>query len=369
MIHAPYPEMPTGYGNQVKIWAPRIRDAGHDVAISCTAGVVRFNTTWQGMRAYGRSPYTDMAEDLVQSNYGDFDADLIITLCCPWKLHGQVWRHMRTIHLMPVDRDPLGVPDFRLIEEGSGMPAAVSRFGEKVLRAKKLEPLYLPHAVDTNVWTPPRDRAKLRQANGLDHMFVVGMNASNSDPDDRKSFDETFQAFAAFHVKHPMSVLTVHAAAMAPDGLNLGAMAEALDITESVVFTNQRQLAGGGAPQDALAAWYGMLDVLVLASKGEGYGIPLAEAQACGTPVITMGWATGPELAGPGWTVEGQRTWNDGHQAYWHVPYVESITDRLEESFTRARQRRKAARQFAVEHLDADLLWKEHWIPVLETLG
>ncbi len=368
MIHAPYPEMPTGYANQVRWFAPRMRAAGHDVAISCTAGIVRHNTTWRGMPVYGRGPYTDMAEDLVRFHYRDFKADLIITLCCPWKLHGQVWKDMRTIHLMPVDREPLGVPDYYLLQDGGGMPAAVSRFGERVMRAAGLDPLYLPHAVDTAAWTPLADRAALRKGMGIDHLFVVGMNASNTDADDRKQFFETLAGFARFREEHPWSVLSLHAAAIAPDGLDLLAIGEHFGINDAMMFTDQYQLGGAGAPEDALRAWYGSLDVLVQLGN-EGYGIPAAEAMACGTPVIAGTWSTGPELAGEtGWLVQGQQRWNGGHKAAWHVPFITSVTEMLTSAHATAGDCREMTRQFALENLDADTLWEEHWVPVLKDL-
>ncbi len=376
MIHAPYPDMPTGYANQVRLIAPRLAKAGHDVAISATAGIVRHNTTWQGLKVYGRSPYTDMAEDLVRFHYADHGADLIITVCCPWKLHGQVWKDLRTIHLMPVDREPIGQPDYYLLQDGGGMPAAVSRFGERVMRDAGLEPLYLPHAVDTQAWQPPADRAGLRKAQGLGHLFIAGVNASNTDPGDRKAFFQTIAGFAAFHLgdeelgikPHPKSVLAMHAAPVAPDGLDLMAIAEHFGIADAVLFSDLYQLAGAGAPETALAAWYGTLDVL-LQLGNEGFGIPAAEAMACGTPVIAGTWCTGPELAGAtGWLAAGQQAWNNGHKAIWHTPLIPSVAARLCEAHDQAAGRREAARQFAVDNLDADLLWDRHWLPVLEAL-
>jgi glycosyltransferase involved in cell wall biosynthesis len=372
MIHGPYAEMPTGYASQIREIIARLAKAGYEVALSCTAGVVRFNTTWRGIPVYGRGSYTDMAEDLVYSHYQDFGADLIITLCCPWKLHGQVWRQMRTIHLMPIDGSPLGAQDYDLLIEGAGMPGAVSRFGERELKAKDFDPLYLPHGVDTSRWKPPKDRRAHRRAQGLDHMFIVGMNSANTDEDDRKSFFESFGGFAMFHEEHPKSVLLVHSMPVTPDGLNLLIVANDWGILDSVIFSNQYQLAGAGASEDALAAWYGALDVLLMPSKGEGYGVPLAEAQACGTPVVTMGWSTGPELVGPGWMVEGQPFWHGGLAARWHTPNIKSIAEKLEEAYGQragqAAERRSAARRFAVDNLDYDKLWTEHWVPVLDKL-
>lgn len=374
--HAPHPDMPTGYANQTALWVPRLAAAGHEVAVSCTAGIVRHNTTWQGHKVYGRSPYTDMAEDLVRFHYEDFGADLVITLCCPWKLHAQIWQPLRTIHLMPVDCDPLGRFDRALLGGGGGMdvsgamPAAVSRFGERVLREAGFEPLYLPHGVDTNTWQPPRNRRQLRQAMGVDHLFVIGMNASNTDPADRKGFNEAFRGFAAFHGEHPLSVLAIHAAAMAPDGLNLLALAQHLGIADSVMFSDQYPVASAGATTEAMAAWYGALDVLLAPSHAEGFNVPLAEAQACGTPVITTAWSTGPELAGPGWMVEGQARWNDTHHADWHAAHITSVAEQLGNALRGcSMERRRRARRFATANLDADRLFTDHWEPVLKELS
>ena len=378
LFHGPYPDMPTGYAAVLRDVIPRVAAAGWDVGISCTAGIVRHNTTWRGHMVYGRSPYTDMAEDLVQQSYADFGADVIITMCCPWKLHGAVWRAMRTIHLMPVDRDPLGVPDYKLISEGGGMPAAVSRFGEQVIRARGLDPLYLPHAVDTAFWMPPADRKKMRQGMGLDHVFLVGINASNTDPGDRKQLYESFAGFARFHLgdeaagiaPHPRSVLAVHASPVLPDGVNLPAMAAHLRIPpDAVMYSDMYQTAGAGAPLEGVRAWYGGLDVLMQLGN-EGYGLPAAEAMACGTPVIAGTWCTGPELAGDtGWLCEGQPRWNDAHQADWHVPLIPSVAAALDRAHGEAAGRRAAARDYAVANLDAARLFEEHWVPVLKDLA
>ena len=364
-----HPQMPTGYANQSRVWLPRLRDAGHDLAVACTAGAVRYDTTWQGITVYGRSPFTDAGEDLSRLRYDQHQADLAITLCCPWVLHGQVWREMRTIHLMPVDCEPLSYRDYKLLSEGGGQPAAVSRFGEKTLRARGLDPLYLPHGTDTAFWRPPEDRDALRAANGITARFVVGINANNSDTADRKALFEQMAGFARFHRRHRDAVLALHTMAAAPDGMHLHAIADQLGITGAVVFSDQARYISAGIADEQLRDWYGSLDVLLACSRGEGYGLPIAEAQACGTPVITMGWSSGPELAGPGWTVSGQEEWNEVHHARWHVPYISSITRRLEEAYTGAAGRRGDARQFAADHLDADRAFAEHWKPVLDELS
>jgi len=57
------------------------------------------------------------------------------------------------------------------------------------------------------------------------------------------------------------------------------ALAAELDIADAVTFT-------GGRPNDEIPLWMNASDVLVLPSLSEGFGVVLAEAMACGKPVV-----------------------------------------------------------------------------------
>ncbi len=54
----------------------------------------------------------------------------------------------------------------------------------------------------------------------------------------------------------------------------------------------------GGVPDEDVPALYGGAELYVLPSLHEGFGIPLLEAMACGTPVITARGGSLPEVAG-----------------------------------------------------------------------
>jgi glycosyltransferase involved in cell wall biosynthesis len=54
----------------------------------------------------------------------------------------------------------------------------------------------------------------------------------------------------------------------------------------------------GYVPQDRLPALYSLAQVLSLASVCEGFGMPVLEAMACGTPVVTSNVSSLPEIAG-----------------------------------------------------------------------
>ena len=52
----------------------------------------------------------------------------------------------------------------------------------------------------------------------------------------------------------------------------------------------------GEVTDEMIAHRYRQMDLFVMPTKGEGFGIPLIEAQACGVPVVTTDASTGPEL-------------------------------------------------------------------------
>ena len=48
-----------------------------------------------------------------------------------------------------------------------------------------------------------------------------------------------------------------------------------------------------------MAAVYGQARALLFPSWLEGFGLPILESMACGTPVVTSGRSAMPEVAGP----------------------------------------------------------------------
>ena len=66
---------------------------------------------------------------------------------------------------------------------------------------------------------------------------------------------------------------------------------QALGLEERVVFT-------GYVPDDELPLWYNAAALLVFPSVYEGFGLPVVEAMACGTPVIASNSSSIPEAVG-----------------------------------------------------------------------
>jgi glycosyltransferase involved in cell wall biosynthesis len=66
---------------------------------------------------------------------------------------------------------------------------------------------------------------------------------------------------------------------------------ESLDLAGDVIFP-------GYVTQQELPLWYNAAQLFVYPSRFEGFGLPVLEAMACGTPVITTNVASLPEVAG-----------------------------------------------------------------------
>lgn len=312
--------------------------------------------------------------DTIISNHEYFKADWTITLADPFGLlrTAKELAQIAIAHWFPVDCNPLGEGDVTVLREGQGVPVAMSRFGEQVLRSEGADPLYCPHAVDCGLFCPgdPQPYRDTVPGAGRD-TFVIGIVAMNRDLN-RKGWHEQLLAFSRFHARHPDSLLALHTSPVNNPGLNLPGMAARLGIGAAVSFPDHYMYDMNMITQEQLAAFYRGLDILSLCSYGEGFGLPLAEAQACGIPVVTTDAAAMSELCGSGWLVSGTPFWAPGHGAWWKRPDADDIEQAYEQAFLareegRMPAMRESARAFAMTY-DADRVFGTFMKPVLADL-
>lgn len=371
LIHSNSPWAPTGYGQQTALIAPRLVALGHEVAVSAFYGLMGKPSTWEGIPIFpgGLDGY---GNDLLWGHAGYFRADLVIILVDSWVMNvPPEWGH-KTVNLMPVDCWPLGAMDEEKIRASGATIFAISKFGHQMLEEAGFTPEYVPHGIDTKAFFPARNKLEI-----LDELqippgtFVIGMNAANKDAV-RKGFPEQILAFAEFHERHPDSLLMIHAMIQAPGALNLHEIINRSgykNLLEAVRFTDQYALLSGLVQPKNLAAWYSAIDVLSSCSFGEGFGLPILEAQACGTPVVTTNWTAMPEITGSGWTVNGEKFWNGAHKSWWIKPKIAEITRAYEKAY-QARENdsmelyAKRARKFALKY-EVDKIMEDHWVPAL----
>lgn len=375
LIHSNAPFVPSGYGAQVRLLLPRLAELGHDVVVSSFYGVSGSPINWKDWLILPAGQ-NDFGVDTIIPHADTYGADLVLTLMDFWQLArvAPALRGRRLAAWLPNDCSPLGQPDRQTLEVSGAVPIAMSMFGLGNLREAGFEQaMYVPHAVDTDVFRPPADRVELRESLNLPtDQFIIGICAANRDGL-RKGFPEQFKAFAKFHRAHPDSLLMVHSVAQSRGGLDLLELAADMGITDHVIISEPYAQITGIMEPYVIADWYGCLDVLSSCSYGEGFGLPILEAQACGTPVIATDCSAMSELvAGTGWLVRGQPFWNPTHRAWWKRPDVDAIVKSYEKAYAergaqRALRRQGQCIEFAAGY-DSAAVAAEFWAPALKTL-
>ncbi len=134
---------------------------------------------------------------------------------------------------------------------------------------------------------PAADLAPVRQRYGLPEAFVLGL--STLEP--RKNFDGLIRAFGA---ARRQTGFPHHLVIAGGKGW----------LFEDIFAEVERSQAGdfvhflGFVDDSDLPALYGLADLFAFPSHYEGFGLPVLEAMACGTPVLCTDTSSLPELVG-----------------------------------------------------------------------
>lgn len=371
--HSNAPFTNSAYGIQTALFVPRIAELGHEIIISSPHSFAGSPLEWKGFRVIPTAG--DMiGNDVLTVGPRYYGADLLLTLCDVFKLtpSAKNLAEINVAHWIPIDCQPVGIGDMEVLREGQGTPIAMTHFGERVLMAEGCEPHYVPHGIDPEIYKPGT-RQECREAMGFDDdLFVIGICAMNRDPI-RKGLSEQIIAFAGFHEKYPHSKLMVHSMPTSNPGMALDRLAASLGLygggEDAVMFPDPYGLATGLIGNDAMNAWYNGLDLLSACSYGEGFGMPVLEAQACNVPVVVSDISGTGEMCSAGWRVPTERWWTSGHCAWWGRPDVHDIANAYEAAW-KARENGETptgGREFALQY-SADRITEEYWKPVLKQI-
>lgn len=383
LVHANGPHVSTGYGVQCAQLVERLKAHGHDVAVSCTYGQQGASGSWRGITLYPGG-YEVNGNDVIHGHAnhhfgGDELGGWIITIMDVWALVNPLLADYNVAAWCPVDHLPAPPDVLKFFHRTGATPIAMSRFGESLLFDAGLDPVYIPLSVDTNVMRPTPtvevngQTVTARQLLDIPgDAFVVGMVAMNKGwARDRKGFNEAMRAFGLFWQRHPNAVLYLHTEKFgAAEGVNLVELSQHCAVPEHAIRWVDQYAYRLGIPPQMMAATYTAMDVLLAPSHGEGFCVPLIEAQACGTPVVATDFSAQAELVGPesGWKVGGQPEWDPAQHSSYLCPSIGEIVNGLEAAYRAdLAGMQAAAREFAVQY-DTDRVFDEFWLPFLTTL-
>jgi glycosyltransferase involved in cell wall biosynthesis len=379
------PWAPTGYGNQTGLFVQRIKRLGYEMGVTAFYGLQARPLAWDGVTVYpgGRHPY---GADIMGAHAQHFKANMLITLIDAWVLDPRpLPSSIAWAPWFPVDMEPLPGAVYEKVKLAAER-IVFSRFGEKMVNDAGLDCRYVPHGVDTKVLYP-MPMSEARQAmKWPEDRFIVGMVAANKGTPSRKSFPWQLEAFAEFKKTHKDALLYMHTMkghvpelAKADQAINLpeicdflglkwGDMGQVDSSAVDVLFAPQYEMVSGLLNDDYMRQAYSAMDVHMTVSMGEGFGIPILEAQACGCPVIVGDWTSMGELCFSGWMVDKSDAdkWWTPLAAYQYAPRPGAIVDCLRHAYDgKGRDKfREKARAGAMAY-DADLVTQDYWKPVL----
>ena len=340
-------------------------------------------STWNGFKMYpqGLATYSDDVVVAHTMEWASQDLEiptLLMTLFDVWVLKSESLNELKNIaSWVPIDHQPTPPDVLQWCARPNVKPIAMSKFGSRMLNVAGIDHLYVPHAIEP-VFKPTEHVALANggKMTGREFMgweedrFVISMVATNkgSQPA-RKAWAENILAYSIFAKDHPDAVLYLYTEPMgAMSGINLIQLLDACGVSQDKYKVVDQYAYRHGMPQNVMAAMYTASDVLLACSMGEGFGIPVIEAQACGCRVIVSNFTAQPELVGDGWTVEGQPWWDAAQQSWFFTPSVPDIVNALKLAYDAPRSGSEQAITHA-QGYGADTVFEEHWKPTMKELS
>ena len=373
--HSTAPWSPSSYSVLTARAVPNIVKVGHQVAIGTWYGLQGQPLPWSIQdKATGATiarvdvfPAGDgngFSQDILVQLYKYIKANVAIICSDVWPFKKEITKDIMFCPWFPVDHDPAPAPVLEALKSAV-YPMVYSRWGQRVLTDAGVKAAYVPCSAPSDVFKPGDKKAAREVLGIIDRAeYIVGVIAANKDPQDRKGFGESMQAFAKFAEAHEGAYMYLHTDVNGP--INALAIAESLGIRKRIIQCDPLGYKLGMLDTQYMVNAYNACDVLLNLAKSEGFGLPIVEAQMCGVPVVATDFSTTDELLWAGWKVNGQSHWSPGQDSWRITADVDNAVIALEEAY-RARNNKTLkgdARKGALS-LDTDRVFHNHWIPAL----
>lgn len=355
----------SGYGRMCKEIAPRLQALGHDVGIFAYCGISNGMMMYNGMLVY--PPRVDIyGNDVVLAHYKHFQADLLLSFADIWVNQPIGDMPLRWLPYVPIDCEPMP-PSIRDPVSKAWRVLVYSKFAYEQLKpyAKAID--YIPLGVDTKIYKP-MDKSIGRKILGFDDSdFLVGMVAMNKGF--RKNFDKAFLAIRSLYENHKNVRFYMHTQTTQElGGFDLRALAQQVGIQHITKEIDQYQNFIG-IDDNLMATVFNSFDVLLVPSVGEGFCMPLLEAQACGIPVISTDFAAAPEIIFAGEKIPVWQKELTPMITYQALVHNKSVHECLEKVYNADRKKLAKIAVESAAKFDWDLIFDTMWKPYLEKIA
>jgi len=282
------PTATTGYGRVVRRFAHVFHRARNEI-LAMAAG-------YRGgphELPYPLVPWDGISAEPILRCAEEVRAQILLTIGDPWMFEQVASKRERSackwIAYFPIDGYPLP-EEWKSWVRAVDVPVVFSQFTRKlVAEATGTAPPLIYHGVDTKVFAPMDEEQAKAKAHVSGH-FVVGVVARNQQ---RKNLPALVRAFSRFAADKPDAILYLHTQVIGDHNM--------LELVRRFGIEDKTRVTEGlgtdrGVPDAMLATVYNAMDVFVLPTMAEGFGLPIIEAQACGTPVLATDFSACSEL-------------------------------------------------------------------------
>jgi len=397
----------SGYGVQSANVTYRLLASGYDVRVATNYGLDGAALGFNNLIQYPRTGFSEMGEDSLKLIIDNWKPHVLVSLFDVWigsfsKFFGEKdWLqkiHNHTIAWLPVDSEPVAEA---VADQASKVYRAVamSMFGQKELSKAGVKADLIPHGVESQIFKPTEDKQACkvwleRHSAPINPTvkvkfeptdFIVHVNKANKDRE-RSGLDSALVAFKYFLDNNPdarkTAKLNLHTWVDFPGGVPIRKMCHDLGIEANVKYTPEYYMLMGLNSTD-LARQYNGADVFMNISRGEGFGVPILEAQSCGVPAVVTDYSAMTELVqGHGYLVppfaseyHGGVKLRNGLDSLWALPDEYKAADALTEAYSCPKdtaRNGRLSREFALNYdFDNKILplWRDLLSEVESELG
>lgn len=301
------------------------------------------------------------------------DPDIIITWLDGQGLIGYGWNEHPIYMWAPIDTWPVPQQEEAIYGRAAKLMVP-SKWGQKVLEDQGIKSEYLPCGIDLKTYDidevgRQRWRKQLRPEIDND-TFLIGSVGLNTGSPDRKGYGFEFDVIKEFSKTHDDFRVYIHTNAHGDAGAtDLVMLRREMGLDDVICFS--RPSGPLGETELYMRDMYNAFDVLLHCGVAEGFGLPVIEAQACGTPVVANACTSMTELIGYGsYGAEPAMDFICSTGSRLALPSVDLLLMALEKRYEDWKTNRihKEGVRANVHRFEQDRLYDENWRPLLATV-